>query len=138
MRKILIATAAITLMMAAMTFTACTKEEIKVVEYGKVFSYAHEGQTLYYIVDSSGDAAVVPPMFPYFDYDADETWTGYDKPQGAVVIPDYVTYAGSKHPVRKIVYCAFFRCYDITSVKLPSTLVDIDKHSFLYCQKWNR
>ncbi|MCR4921009.1 MAG: leucine-rich repeat domain-containing protein [Bacteroidaceae bacterium] len=133
MRKIMMAAVAIMLMAAATLFTGCTKEEIKVVEYGKVFSYAHEGQTLYYIVDSSGDAAVVPPMFPYFDYEADETWTGYDKPQGPVVIPDYVPYAGSKYPVRRIMYCAFFRCDDITSVKLPSTLISIDKHSFLFC-----
>lgn len=137
MKKILWAAAALCCMTTFAVFTACEKvdPEIKVIEYGKVFDYTYEGQTLYYIVDPSGDAAVVPPMFPYFDHEEDETWTGYDKPEGAVVIPDYVPYCESDHPVKKVLYCSFFRCYDITSVTLPSTLTFIDKHSFLYCEK---
>lgn len=133
MRKMMRASAAIMLITAALLMTACTKEEIKVVEYGKTFGYTYEGQTLYYIVDSSGDAAVVPPMFPYFDHENDDMWTGYDKPKGAVVIPDYVPYDGSEHPVKRTIMYAFFRCYDITSVTLPSTLVSVDMNSFLLC-----
>ena len=130
-RSLRMLTAALTLI-CSVALTSCT--EPTVIEYGKVFSYTYQGQTLYYIVTSTGEASVVPPMFPYFDNTNDETWTGYDKPQGAVVIPDSVPYCNKEYPVKKLIYCAFFRCYDITDITLPSTLTFIDKHSFLFCR----
>lgn len=135
MKRDTIVSAALCCFTSMAVFTSCEKAdpEVKVIEYGKVFDYTYEGNTLYYLVDGSGNAAVVPPMYPYFDYQDDETWTGYDKPKGDVVIPDYVPYCESNYPVKRVLYCAFFRCYDITSVKLPSTLTFIDKHSFLFC-----
>ena len=32
-----------------------------------VFSYTYQGTTLYYIIDSVGNATVVPPLWPGFD-----------------------------------------------------------------------
>lgn len=119
-------------------FTACTIDNndnpvTEPVEYGKVFSYTYNGQTLYYIIEESGEAIVEYPMYPGFDTRNDESWTGYDKPEGSVVIPDYVPCGGNKYPVTEVDYCAFFRCYDITSVTLPSTLRTIDKRAFNKC-----
>ncbi len=98
-----------------------------------VFSYTHQGTTLYYTIDQMGDATLVPPLYPNIDTVNDEMWTGYTKPQGAVVIPDSVSFGGSNHAVTHVGYCAFFRCYDVTSVTMPSTLRAIDRHSFLDC-----
>ena len=98
-----------------------------------VFSHTHQGTTLYYFIDNSGNATLVPPLYPNIDTVNDEMWTGYTKPQGAVVIPDSVPYGGSNHAVTRVGYCAFFRCYDVTSVTMPSTLRAIGKHGFLYC-----
>ena len=75
-----------------------------------VFSYTHQGTTLYYIIDSTGNAAVVPPLYPYRYFSIDtvtiESWDGHSKPQGAVVIPDSVPYGGSNHAVTAIDFCA--------------------------------
>ena len=98
-----------------------------------VFSHTHLGTTLYYIIDSVGDATLVPPLYPNIDTVNDEMWTGYTKPQGAVVIPDSVPFGGSNHAVTKVGYCAFFKCYDVTHVTMPSTLRAIDRHGFLSC-----
>lgn len=135
MRKLLFLMAAA---IVALGFTACAEDNgdnpvPEPVEYGKVFSYTYKGQTLYYIINESGEASVEYPMYPGFDTENDETWTGYDKPVGSVVIPDYVPRGGNIYPVTEVDYCAFFRCYDITSVALPSKLRTIDKHAFLYC-----
>ena len=131
MKRILMAAALFCCMTTMALLTSCT--EVEPIEYGKVFDYTYQGQTLYYIVDSAGEASVVPPLYPYLDYKTDESWTGYDKPQGDVVIPDHVPYCGKDYPVKRILFCAFFKCYDITNVSLPSTLTFIDKHSFLLC-----
>lgn len=124
-------------MVCAMVLTSCSSDDnnpaTASIEYGQVFSYTYEGQTLYYIVNEKGEAAVVPPLHPNIDTVHDEMWTGYDKPVGPVVIPDYVPFNGIKCPVTTVEYCAFFRCYAITSVTLPSTLRTIQKHGFLYC-----
>ena len=78
--------AALTLM-CAMTMTtvliSCTNDDnpvTKPIEYGKVFNYTYEGQTLYYIVNEKGEASVVAPLYPDLDTVHDEMWTGYDKP----------------------------------------------------------
>ena len=121
-------------MVCAMVLTSCSSDDntpaTEPIEYGQVFNYTYEGQKLYYIVNEKGEAAVVPPLYPNFDTEHDETWTGYDKPVGAVVIPDYVPFNGSKCPVTTVEFCAFYKCNAITSVTLPSTLKSIDNYAF--------
>ena len=102
-----------------------------------VFTYTHQGQTLYYIVDSNGEASVVPPLYPYHYFSLDtvtlEAWDGHTKPQGAVVVPDSVFFGSNNHPVTSIDFCAFYLCDSITSVTLPSTLRYIDSSAFEGC-----
>ena len=114
-----------------LTIVSCQLSNVRAQD--SVFSYTHQGTTLYYTIDPTGDAILVPPLYPNIDTVNDEMWTGYTKPQGAVVIPDSVPYGGSNHAVTKVGYCAFFKCNNVTSVTMPSTLRTIDQHGFLYC-----
>ena len=102
-----------------------------------VFSYTHQGTTLYYIVDSTGDAAVVAPLYPNLHYNADstvvETWWSYSKPQGAVVVPDSVPFLGTNHAVTKVGSNAFRRCDSVTAITLPATVATLDRNCFRQC-----
>ena len=117
--------------LAVLTMASFAGQSVKAQD--TVFGYTHQGTTLYYLIDNAGDATLVPPLYPDIDTVNDEMWTGYTKPQGAVVIPDSVPYGGSNHAVTRVGYCAFFRCYNVTHVTMPSTLRAIDRHGFLYC-----
>lgn len=119
------------LVLAVLTMALFAGQSVKAQD--TVFSHTHQGTTLYYIIDSTGDATLVPPLYPNIDTVNDEMWTGYTKPQGAVVIPDSVPYGGRNHAMTKVGYCAFFKCYDVTSVTMPTTLRAIDRHGFLSC-----
>ena len=102
-----------------------------------VFSYTYQGQTLYYIIDSTNNAMLVAPMYP--DVHADttriESWWGYAKPQGAVVIPDSVPFGGSYHAVTSTAPHALKYCDSITALTLPSTLRVIGQQSFQGCTR---
>ena len=119
------------LVLAVLTMALFAGQSVKAQD--SVFSYTYQGTTLYYIIDNAGDATLVPPLYPNIDTVNDEMWTGYTKPQGAVVIPDSVPFGGGNHAVTKVGYCAFFRCYDVTHVTMPTTLRAIDRHGFLSC-----
>lgn len=101
-----------------------------------VFSYTHQGTTLYYIVNDRAEAIVVPPLHPNVhqapngDY---STWYGYTQPTGAIAIPDTVPYNGGTYPVKRIGVNAFFDCNAITSVALPVGIEQIDVCAFLGC-----
>ncbi len=104
-----------------------------------VFSYTHLGTTLYYIVDSTGDATVVAPLYPTVHWNADstvsESWWGYAKPQGAVVVPDSVPFLGTNHAVTKIGRNAFYRCDSLTAVTLPEAVNAFDRSCFRQCYR---
>lgn len=125
------------ILLLATAFSFLTIQFTAIKAQDSVFSYTHQGTTLYYIVDSVGNAVVVPPLYPYlfFSYDTVtiEPWDGHTKPQGSVVIPDSVPYDGSNHAVTTIDFCAFYLCDSITSVTLPTTLQYIDSSAFERC-----
>jgi len=75
-----------------------------------VFPYSHQGTTLYYIIDSAGDATVVPPLWPIYDTVNDASWTGYTQPSGAVTVPDSVPFGGTMHAVTEVGHDAFYHC----------------------------
>ena len=54
---------------------------------------------------------------------------------GGVVIPDTVTYDGTKYAVKAIGAKAFNKCEQITSVILPKTLKSIGDNAFYNCRK---
>ena len=97
-----------------------------------VFSYTYQGTTLYYIIDSVGNAIVVPPL-SYYDTLNDATWTGYTKPSGAVVVPDSVPCGGTMHAVTEVGHDAFYHCELITSITLPSSVTAFGEYAFGKC-----
>ncbi len=100
-----------------------------------LFTYTHQGVTLYYLLDTTGEAMLVPPMYPDMHDDGVriETWWGYSKPQGPVVVPDSVPQGGSNHPVTTLAPEAFKYCDSITAITLPATLRVIGQQSFHGC-----
>ena len=98
-----------------------------------VFSYTHQETTLYYIIDSAGDAVVVPPLWPNYDTVNDATWTGYTQPSGAVTVPDSVPFLGTMHAVTEVGHDAFYRCNQVTSVTLPEAVTAIGEWAFGKC-----
>ena len=81
---------------------------------------APSGQTLYYVIDSTG-AGVVSPA---------GSWTGYTKPTGSLIIPSTVSYDGTTLPVTTIGTSAFSYCGDLTSVIIPNSVTSIGEYAF--------
>ena len=98
-----------------------------------VFSYAYQGNTLYYIIDSVGNASVVPPLWPGYDETNDATWTGYTEPSGAVVVPDSVPFGGTMHTVTEVGHDAFYHCELVTSITLPASVTTFGEYAFGKC-----
>ena len=102
-----------------------------------VFSYTYQGTTLYYIIDTNQQARVVPPLYPSVHWNADSTesqsWYGYSKPQGAVVVPDTVMFGGGHYPVTGLLKYAFYRCDSVTSVTLPASVTYLGNDAFTRC-----
>ncbi|MBO7101065.1 MAG: leucine-rich repeat domain-containing protein [Bacteroidales bacterium] len=101
-----------------------------------VFSYTHQGTTLYYIVDSNAEAIVVPPLYPNFhqvSYNNYSTWYGYTQPTGNVVIPDTVPCNGVSYPVKSVGWYAFYNCSAVTGVTLPDGIECMDIGAFMFC-----
>ena len=103
-----------------------------------VFSYTHQGTTLYYILEANGEATMVPPMHPDLHWNDDntaETWWGYSKPQGAVVVPDSVPFGGSNHAVTSIGLRALLHCDSIISLTLPPTVRQLEMNALRECRR---
>lgn len=52
---------------------------------------------------------------------------------GVVKIPKHISFEGKKYKVTGIKELAFFNCFDLTSVELPSTVTSIPERAFLNC-----
>ncbi len=98
-----------------------------------IFSHTHQGTTLYYIVDSTGDAMVVAPMWPDYDEENDEAWLGYTKPTGDVTVPDSVPFQGTMHAVTRVGHDAFYKCTEVTSINLPDAVKEMGSYAFGKC-----
>ncbi len=98
-----------------------------------VFSYTHQGTTLYYVINSQGGAMLVPPLWPYYDEENDASWTGYTMPTGDVAVPDSVPFDGTMHAVTEVGHDAFYRCNEVTSITLPATVSTFGEYSFGMC-----
>ena len=97
-----------------------------------VFPYTYQGQTLYYIIDSTDNAMLVPPTYPVASGDT-AAWAGYTRPTGAVIVPDSVPYLGTMHAVTAVGDYAFCKCSGLTSVVLPATVSSIGSYAFYLC-----
>lgn len=62
-----------------------------------------------------------------------ESWSGYSKPGGQLIIPDSVSYLGNMIPVKIIAPFAFYKCSSLTSVVIPNTVNEIEGRAFSEC-----
>ncbi len=84
---------------------------------------APSGQTLYYIIDSTGAGVVDPTV----------GWEGYTEPTGNLIIPSTVSYDGTTLPVTTIGRYAFYSCSGLTSVIIPNSVTCIGDGAFYNC-----
>lgn len=103
-----------------------------------VFTYTHEGRTLYYrlrtdtLTYETYAICSYPVLFPT----AIETlWEGYEKPVGDVVIPSTVAYNGQNYPVLDVGRCAFAYCDEITNVTVPEGVLRLGNATFYECPR---
>ena len=103
-----------------------------------VFTYTHEGRTLYYrlrtdtLTYETYAICSYPVLFPT----AIETlWEGYEKPVGDVVIPSIVAYNGQNYPVLDVGRCAFAYCDEITNVTVPEGVLRLGNATFYECPR---
>ncbi|MBP5562482.1 MAG: leucine-rich repeat domain-containing protein [Bacteroidales bacterium] len=82
-----------------------------------VFSYTYQGTTLYYIIDSVGNATVVPPLWPGFDETNDTLLASVTLPSSLEQIDDR----------------AFYKCKSLQSLSFPDGLTSIGEQAFYRC-----
>ena len=93
---------------------------------------APTGQTLYWsLVGGNKISIVCPGIGPYFPWSL--YGVDFQKPAGALVIPDSVTYNGNAYPVKYIYKYAFSGCDSLTSVVLPDGVEWIMDSAFYGC-----
>lgn len=89
-------------------------------------SVASTGQTLYYNITSDSTVAVVSPC----STPSNNNWAGYTPPTGSLSIPSTVEYLGVTYSVTAIEGGAFWGCSSLTSVTIPSSIVEIGGWAF--------
>lgn len=89
---------------------------------------APTGQILYFQRLSDGVGVVHP------GWDEHNPWQGYDKPAGALVIPDQVCYHDTLFTVVEVCSCCFLECNNLTSITLPTTLRRIERYAVAGCR----
>lgn len=120
--------------------TSCTNDDNPVtepIEYGKVFSYAFDGNTLYYVIDESSQTAIlVAPLYPDYPVDDEDNfipWQGYEQPKGSVTIPEAVEYGGRRYAVTALEEYAFMDCDEVTAISIPAGVTAIEGWTFWGC-----
>ena len=87
------------------------------------------GQTLYYRILSSDnhEVAVTFPNSPQIG------WDDYPKPEGELLIPEFVVHESITYTVVSLDQNAFEHCEEITSIVFPNSIRRIGAEAFGYC-----
>ncbi len=89
------------------------------------------GHTLYYYIRNDG--ASVSVVWPNANASvASDTWLGYTKPSGDIIIPNFVSNGSQTYTVNAI-GTAFYQCTDITSVVIADSIQSISVNAFNGC-----
>ena len=93
------------------------------------------GHTLYYSITdrTRHEVELVCPSAKYGS-NSQRPWDGHIRPYGHVVVPSVVSHEGVDYSVVSIGWNAFYGCYDMRSLTLPSTLRDFKSTAFEYCR----
>ena len=89
---------------------------------------APTGQTLYYAINGQTVEVTYPGN------SSSNAWSGFSKPTGALIIPDSVAYNSATYRITAIGNHAFYQCYDLTSISIPTTVISIGDYSFNSCR----
>ena len=92
-------------------------------------SVCESGQTLYYRILSEQNQEVKVT----FPNNNPVGWNGYARPEGDLVIPEFVEHGGITYTVVALDQSALDECQGITSVELPNTIRRIGAKAFWYC-----
>lgn len=63
----------------------------------------------------------------------DSTNFGFSNYSGDIIIPSSVVYKGEKYEVVGIGMEAFARCQNLRSIKIPNSIINIEKQALIYC-----
>ena len=99
-------------------------------------SYQKGGATASQVINSSSfeEGGI------YYNVNADCKTVEVARPQsgsdyhGNIVIPETVEHEGSSYTVTSIESGAFFRCTELTSIKIPQTIKTIGENAFYHCE----
>ena len=92
-----------------------------------VFAEDFEVDGIYYYITSETEKTVM------VTYSGSYYSEKYDRYTGSVVIPETVTYSGTKYSVTSIGNNAFYRCTGLTSITIPNSVTSIGGSAFTGC-----
>lgn len=102
----------------------------------KAHAYDFQSKGIYYKITqqapSPGSSILWTPEVEVSPYssDGDINSSAY---KGEITIPQYVTYNGTRYYVTGIADFAFYKCKEITSISIPSSVKSVTGKAFAYC-----
>ena len=88
--------------------------------------------SIFFSISASAYDVEVDGIYYYF-FGTTVTVTSGKKYSGNIVIPESITYKGSKYPVTSIGGYAFSDCSGLTSVTIPNSVTSIGNWAFSFC-----
>ena len=105
----------------SLLFTVLSVTQLWAYDFNAV---SPSGHRLYYTITSNTAPRTVEVVSP-----TGNGYSGYTEPTGNVVVPETVTYAGNTYRVEGLAARAFYRCTQISTLSLPTSLKYIGDHA---------